>query len=721
MRILALLVAVALAACSPPEDLRQQAAILQAQERYEESIEPLVALVNRGERDSELMFRYGLALSMTGRESQAMWPLEEARKDSEWFTRASMRLAADAFRGGNYDVAIGYASEVLEEDPEHIDALKLRTFARLQSRRDYEGALEDVERAQELSPESRDLDGPRIVALLGLERIDEAGEALAAWEERQAAASEVGAAEGNPALACAARAKFAQEKGDREAAGETLEYCLTTYPADHTVVNESIDFFREDDPSKVDEILVAAHEAAPTDRAFRVALARRLQLLGKEEEAEAVLRAATEISGVDAWMDLAGYLAETGRIDDGIEAYETALAASPHPHPDLRFTYAETLINAGRLDDAWAASEAMGVPSHRAFVQGRIHFNREEYAEALAAFTEGVKLWPDSAIARYYTARAAEAIGDFERATEEYRYAMRVDPNAADTRIRLARLHLASGHPGDSLYVLRSQGLGPDPPVRTVETALLELEATALLGELDKTPKDLYAVVDQPAHWGRAIAAVASGTRRRLGPAAAVQIVRGADRLNIAHPTSTAALRGLVGDLGVLGEHEAAVDLVQGILETEGLAVYAEILGEALAAAERAEEAKAAFEQALELEPGRPHAVMGLARLLAARQQQAEALALFDAVELDGLEDSAPVRTHAELLAAAGRSQEARNRLRDALEADPYDGDLALALAKLQLASGAEAEARRYLEQAALFGGGAEARELIASLAPAES
>jgi thioredoxin-like negative regulator of GroEL len=243
--------------------------------------------------------------------------------------------------------------------------------------------------------------------------------------------------------------------------------------------------------------------------------------------------------------------------------------------------------------------------------------------------------------------------------------------------------------------------------------ALIELEAIATLGELEKMPQDLLASVQAPERWGPAIAAVAAGTRRRLGPAAAIGIVQSADRLNVLHPASAPALRGLVQDLAALDQQERALELVRAALEVEDAAVLSEILGEALVLADRPAEARPAFEHALELEPGRPRAVMGLASVLAANGDEKAALDVYAGLSEEALEDAAPLIAHAELLAAAGRKGEADARLVEALERDPYNGKAALELAKLRMPDGARDDVRRRLEQALLFGGGSEARELL--------
>ena len=90
--------------------------------------------------------------------------------------RAAAR-ARHARRRGAYDDAIEVLGRIIERNPEDIQAL-LRAPTRASSRRDYEGALADADRVLELDPEDDEALMPRTVALLALERVDEAHAAI---------------------------------------------------------------------------------------------------------------------------------------------------------------------------------------------------------------------------------------------------------------------------------------------------------------------------------------------------------------------------------------------------------------------------------------------------------------------------------------------------------------------------------------------------------------
>ncbi|MFP8876181.1 MAG: tetratricopeptide repeat protein, partial [Myxococcota bacterium] len=289
----------------------EQAAALQREGQREEAMELLRDEIAAGNREPELLYRYGVALARGGGISPAFWPLREAAADPEWFAPATLEIARGAYRTGNYDHAVDELDGLVEREPENTEALKLRAMARLHSRRDYEGALEDIDRVTELDPTEIDMRVPRIVALLGLGQTDEAGEALAGLSvedlegEDKSTEGLVTMGKGFEILACAASAKFAEEQGEMELAQARYEECLERFPAASLVIKESLDFFQEKgDFQRVEEILRKAYEAGPKDRSIRIAWARTLQLKGQVDEAEAVLRDAAESLLLGAWLDL---------------------------------------------------------------------------------------------------------------------------------------------------------------------------------------------------------------------------------------------------------------------------------------------------------------------------------------------------------------------------------------------------------------------------------
>jgi tetratricopeptide (TPR) repeat protein len=712
---LLLLLPLLLVGCGPADPVAEIREF-HAAGRFEESLEPLRDLLEDRGEDPEVHYLYGLALALSGRPSLALWPLRKAMESPEWIVPAALQLGAAELRTGNPGRAIEATGRVLEVEPEHTGALVLRAMARVHSRRDYEEALADAERALEIDPDDLEALIPRAVALLALERVEEAGAALDEIE-RRFREEELGLE--TEAKYCAVRASFAKEKGDAEAADRIYGECLERFPISFILVEDAIEFYDSQQSfDRSEEILREALAVAPEARPYRISLVLRLRAEGEEEAAERVLRDATEAEhpalAAHAWADLAGYYVDRGNVAEGVSAYERVLEMVPEPGPQTLFAYAEALVMAGRYAEALALADEMTVEPHRELVRGRVHLARGEPARALERFAEGLRLWPDNAVARYYAALAAEQIGDFDRAITEYRYSIRAGAGASDARLRLARLHAAEGAFALALEALRHD---VDRQPGDLEMALLELEILARLGRPPARPiPHLDRLIRPPAVWGRAVAALAAGTRARSGPAAAAEVVRGADRLDLALPRNSPALRSLVVDLADAGKPDEALSLAEASVRARpDVAPFHAIRGLALAGrGAAAREVRAAYERTLELESENAHALSGLARLRAEAGDAEAALALFERAAAADPEDSSPAFASAELLISLGRHEAAEARLEDWLDRDPFDGRAALRLAELRAKRDAELERTLALARRAVrFGGGPRAEKLL--------
>src|SRR5258706_7065058 len=134
-------------------------------------------------------------------------------EDPKWRVRAGVQLALGALRTADYSRAIEVAGRVLETEPDQVAALLIRSEARARDHKDFALALADADRAIELAPDRLDAQKPRILALLGLDRIADA-EAAIAGLGKQLEGTESGA----PLAGwhCATQAGFTEEKANFE-------------------------------------------------------------------------------------------------------------------------------------------------------------------------------------------------------------------------------------------------------------------------------------------------------------------------------------------------------------------------------------------------------------------------------------------------------------------------------------------------------------------------
>jgi len=707
-----LALAIATAACQPRDPLTRARWLQEQKGDFAASLEPLHDVLREHPEDPEANFRYGLALIESGQLSLAKWSLRKAMESPEWVEQAGIPLATTAIKLNGFDEAAEVASRVLAAKPDHIEALLLRADAYVRSRRHYEEALADAERAIALDPERIDAQVPKVVSLLGLGRADEAAAALEKLESSYSDGA-LGL-HGSPAL-CAARGTFAKEKGENEKATELFEKCLAQLPSDALVVREAVSFFDGiDRGDRSEEVLRRALEDDPDSFGYRATLIDRMRAAGRQSEAEALLRAATELenpaSAAVGWSALALYSLETGRFDEAAAAFERAVAHDPTGSAEIRFGYADALVVVGRYEEALRLADQMTVPAHRSLVRGRVALARGEPAKALEYFTEGNRLWPNNPVSRYYAAAASEQIGAFERAIEEYRYSMRIDPRATDAYLRLARLFAASGQIPSALQTLSFQ---PGGRPGEEEATLLELE---LRGRTERVVSRTLLARLAPARRGAAAAALARGIAVARGPAAAIEFLRIQDDLDLRDPKHAEALSELIDALAASGKASDGLARVDAALRAHpDAAVFHALRGKALLAAGRDPSlARAAYQRALEIDSEQHRALAGLAELEAKAGATESALALYERAARADAKDRDSIRAVAALLVQTGRPEEADSRLTGLLRDHPYDAQAAIALAELRRARGADPAATAELARRAVkFKGGPAAKALL--------
>jgi tetratricopeptide (TPR) repeat protein len=690
---------------------------------YLGSIEPLRALLSEAPEDAEVNYRYGLALVATQQQHLAIWSLRTAMKDPDWEILAGSQLAFVALAAGDFNEVVEITSEILERHPEHTSSLLMRANAYAHWKTAPALALADAARVLELDPDALEAYEPQILALLSLEKLDEAREALAEAGRRLVERDDRTQQQAVLAWHCSTTAAFEQVSGDLEQARTTWGACLEAHPTSLEVVSNAMVFYDSlGEPQRTRELLHAAVAEAPKNRVLRVMLAQWLGSRGEAAEAEAVLREATESDdprrAAAAWVDLAKNRQALGEHGAAADALEQAVELSREADvltPQMLFELADARVLAGRFPEALELAEDLSVPAHRALIRGRVAQENRNPAKALAEFDEALRLWPDNPWARYHAAIVAEELGDFERALEEYRFAIRISPGATDARKRGADLLLASGNPSSAIQMLVVATA--DAPLE-IEGQLLFLQLSGLAGDMKAIAHELEQIEQVRPGWsGRALAEAAKGLARRAGAKVARDMLHTAPGAEFSQPRFAAALRALVRLSHEAGEPAESRPVLQQALDTHpDFAEFQQIRGLDLElSAAPAAEVRAAYEQALELDPNSRHALEGLGRLTLA-EDATRALALFDrAAESDPTAPEPKLMAVRALLASGGDPVELGERLRRLLLYHPYETAAAVESVKLDLARGvASAETLERARRATRFGGGVEALELLA-------
>jgi tetratricopeptide (TPR) repeat protein len=363
---------------------------------------------------------------------------------------------------------------------------------------------------------------------------------------------------------------------------------------------------------------------------------------------------------------------------------------------------------------------------HQEVIRARVAQEQRNYALALEHFEAAFRLWPNNPWSRYYAAQAAEAMGEFDRAVEQYRYSIRIAPGATDARTRVAQIHWAEDRTGVAIQLLRVKA--HEVPL-VPEGELLSLELFARTGRHAEIVKNVKIIREgAPPYIGRALARAALGLRDRSGAAAAVEFLRTVGEIDVADLDYAEALRALVQYSVELSEAElVAIDLEAALAANPDAASPREtaaFLLELTGASE--EKVRQAYQTVLEIEPENALALAGLGRLSLPGEPE-RALAYFDRSAASNPDDLTAQLEAARALVALGRSGEAEERLNTLLDEQQFHGRAAALLAELQFERGLSNDRTLDLAKRSVrFGGGVEDLERLARVhearnEPAES
>mgnify|MGYP002635287435 CR=1 FL=1 len=533
---------------------------------------------------------------------------------------------------------------------------------------------------------------------------------------------------------CAVRVTFKREADELEEAQQIVEGCLAKFPSSPELLNEAVSVLaKQGEHGKIVEILRTAHEDAPDDKNLRDTLVKHLVTIGKSIEAESVLKnaldAATQaeparpLQAASIWVSLAGFLTEKGDTSGGLEAFDEAFELlGDQASADLRFRYADALILAERYDEAASIADGTPIEVHGPMLRGRIAFERGNYETAFEELERAALLWPNNAPTRYYLGRTSEGRGDFDRAVEEYRQAMRSDPGLSAPRERLIRLHLAEGRVREASTIHRFKSPIKKGSSSSVEMKILGIEIQARLGNEPDLSIPPSAEISLRMLQERTVDALGRGLRFRTGAAAAQEVLAelGSKVDRYSKDIFVKEQIDLLLDDDELLDR--AIEIVRKAETTyPGSPLISLALGQVLVRKGiELDKAEAALNAVLESDPENVDALATLADLAALQGDSELALAGYDKVlELTSDNLQAVVgRLH--LLAETERRAEGIQTMLDYINrGNPYEGRAALALARVLDDDDSGRERRVDLARRAIrFGAGEPALKLLSSLSP---
>lgn len=775
------------------EDRLSEVRQMQREGLIDESLEILTELIDAGELDGEILYRYGRGLSLVGRPGRAAWALDAAQSDPEWLILAAHQLALDAYRGANYELALEILERLKKERTDSHDAdlgaRLLEVRALLQTRRFYEDALEKIETIIDDFPGNQEAIRLKVVGLLGVRETDEAyelireagllAEDIGTEEEAELAAEDPDTAEmessegaeGSIAAAaavvgvdplldldleldddydteevsegfsnheevywCTVRASFKREADEVEEAKQIIEGCLAEFPSSVQLLNEAVSVLTKlGEYDEIIEILRTALEDAPDNKHLRDTLVEHLVAVGSPAEAESILKnaldAATQaepaqpLRAARLWISLASFRLEKGDSTGGLEAFDKAFELlGDQASADLRFRYADALILAGRYDEAVSIADGTPIEVHGPMLRGRVAFERGDYETAFGELARAALMWPNNAPTRYYLARTSEGRGDFDRAVEEYRQAMRSDPALSAARERLVRLHLAEGRVREAATIHRFKSPKKKGSASSIEMKILAIEIQASLGnepDLSIPPSEGFPLRMLQE---RMVDALGRGLRFRSGVDAAQEMLAAFGNeveLSERDIFVKEQIDLLLDEDDML---DRAIEIVRNAEPTyPGNPLISLALGQVFVRKGiELEKAEAALNTALESDPENVDALATLADLAALQGDRESALAGYDKVLELASDNLQAVLGRLHLLAETEQRAEGIQTMVDYINrGNPYEGRAALALALVLDDDDLGRERRVDLTRRAIrFGAGKQALTLLSSLSP---
>lgn len=660
------------------EERLAEARQLQDSQQFELSLEPLRSVLEDEPGHPEASFRLGLALAKTGQLSGSIFPLRQAAESDEYAVQAGLMLAQVYMGTGNADQAHAAATRVLERDPNQVEALALRVQT-AHGRGEYERALADAERIIELEPGPRGL-GMRIAALEALRRFDEEREALTELEALERERGDLA----ESARACAVRAAtFEKSDGNLERAVPAIEACLDEYPTQLIVLETATGVLP---PERALEAWRKAAEEAPESLELRLGHARQLSRLGRLDEAAAVTRTAAEdFRTAQAWLALAESEIALGHPDEADAALEKAAAAAPQQAETIALRRADLRVANGDYTGAEELAAQVKDAALADIVRGHVLLEKGELERALQLLEKALERYPNHPGARTLAGRAAQRLGQDERAIAHYREAVRVDPGATNAGILAAQLASSLGRYAEAAeYAARYLGEVKTPP--SAHAYSVGIRSAYLAGFHDVAARLLDLMSMRPDLTGAYAAERAWVAQRSGGSAAAARAIE-ATGLDLTDPANETALRALVDAELASGQGEQALVRVDAALarHPERASLH-DARGRVLLHLGRLREARDEFERAAAADPNYGPARSGLGALAFQEGRLEEALRLFDEAANAGTPDPDAAYRAAQTAAALGRKQEAEERYRAALVDRPdhagANNDLAWLLAE---------------------------------------
>jgi len=365
-------------------------------------------------------------------------------------------------------------------------------------------------------------------------------------------------------------------------------------------------------------------------------LARLHVAQGNTEKANELIEEATQVDPTDPvpYLTLSGHLGRQGDVAGALAAAEKAFEIDPDL-TDAKLRVAEITVDVGYRDGdeekiqrgQQMAEEvlAAGNPNASALmVMAKINLAQQEADEAIDGLRSALELEPNNPQAHFILGTALSVKGEAAPARTELARALEIDPSMLEARRILSRVHASLGEHEYAIEEARSY-LAAKPG--SLQTRILLAQSLVILRRMDAALSELNAI---PESERNADVLYALG-RVHIGMGNAQEARRYLTVANESMPTHHDILRNLLRLDQKEGRLAESVARVEAALAVEPENAKLRTLSGLVALMDnRPDDAEAAFQKAIELDPADASGYEQLARLYAKTGRLNEAVTTYE-------------------------------------------------------------------------------------------
>jgi len=356
----------------------------------------------------------------------------------------------------------------------------------------------------------------------------------------------------------------------------------------------------------------------PKDVSPREALVRVYIVEGKKAEAEAFLKQTKNdlADNSTAYRSLGDYYFGIGDLDKATGEY----ASLYHDHPRdmvVRKNYVELLILKNRLDEATKLNdEILKSNPHDADAlvhRAQMKLSMNDAGGAVDSLQEVIKNDSNNGVAHYWLGNAFAQQHNLERATSEWRDAVRLRPDLTEAQRSLASLEMSRGDI-DALMQTAQQiiSAAPNAPDGYLYRALAEMY------------RQKYSDAEQDLRKAMAVAPASPEPYVQMGNLRQAQkqypeAIKSYQEALDKNPTFTPALRGIMNVYIVQKQPDQAIAAARAQLAKAPSSDFYDLLGTELFTKKDFAGADSAFRKAIELDQNNSDAVVKLGQVQVAQ------------------------------------------------------------------------------------------------------